>query len=299
MKYIVMECNFSYAVVLDEDGRFLNVANRHYEVGQTVTDVIELQSSQPVIQTKTKSHYKWIGSIAAMAACLILIVTAVFQFGISPYGSVYMTINPEVRIDVNKNDIVIDIDGLNEDGKTLVEDYNYRKKDLDLVMDELVDRAIEMGYLHEGGQITLKLDADSNEWVMTKSDSLNTRLSEHLTDKLSVAIEITNKQDNPSVTIPTDPSSDISGTNYSDSDYGDSSSSGTLKPSVEDNSDSGYDSQTNYDDTDYGPGNDGITDYDDSKNDGQLNYDEDNDDSNGGDDGDSNYVTDSDSGYGN
>ena len=45
-KYIVMEFHLSYAVVLDEDGRFLKVANRHYQVGQTVTDVIEMQIPQ-------------------------------------------------------------------------------------------------------------------------------------------------------------------------------------------------------------------------------------------------------------
>lgn len=278
MKYMVMECHLSYAVVLDEDGRFLNVANRHYEVGQTVTDVVEMQDSQPVIETKPKTHYKWIGSIAAMAACLMLIVTAVFQFGMNtPYGSVYMTINPEVQIDVNKNDVVIDIEGLNEDGRTLIEDYSYKKKDLDLVMDELIDLAIEMGYLHEGGQITLTLDADSNEWVVKKIDSLESHLNEHLTNKLSVTIDITNKKPESSgVTIPVGPESSTPDTNYGETDYGEttnSPSTNTTKPS-----DTTGPSQSDYDDTDYGPNNDGVTDYDDTdygpNNDGVTDYDD-------------------------
>lgn len=284
MKYMVMECHLSYAVVLDEDGRFLNVANRHYEVGQTVTDVVKMQDSLPVIKDKPKTHYKWIGSIAAMAACLVLIVTAVLQFGTStPYGSVYMTINPEVRIDVNKNDVVIAVEGLNEDGKTLIEDYSYKKKDLDLVMDELIDLAIKMGYLHEGGQITLTLDADSNEWVVKKSGSLESHLNEHLTDKLSVTIEITNKKpENSGVTIPIDPD-----TNYGDTDYGETTtpSADTTKPSE--------DGQTDYDDTDYGPNNDGVTNYEDSIGSGDSGY----GDNDYGDDGDSNYGDDGNSNY--
>lgn len=40
MKYIVMECHFSYAVLLDENGKFLKAANRGYHVGQTVTDPV-------------------------------------------------------------------------------------------------------------------------------------------------------------------------------------------------------------------------------------------------------------------
>lgn len=43
MKYLVMECHLGYAVVLDEKGEFIKVANMHYEVGQTVYDVIKMQ----------------------------------------------------------------------------------------------------------------------------------------------------------------------------------------------------------------------------------------------------------------
>ena len=308
MKYMVMECHLSYAVVLDEDGRFFNVANRHYEVGQTVENVIEMQDTQPVISAKPKTHYKWIGSIAAMAACLVLIVTAVFQFGASPYASVYMTINPEVRIDVNRQDIVVDIEGINEDGKALVEDYGYKKKGLDLVMDELVDRAIEMGFLHEGGQITLTLDADDNEWIVTKSGTLNTHLNEYLTDKLSVTIEITNNP--PEITIPIDPDTDYgdsdygettsepstetttpstgNGTDYEDTDYDDSDYEDSRNDGDTDYGDTDYDEDqtdydsdsedSDYDDTDYGPNNDGVTDYDDTdygpNSDGVTDYDD-------------------------
>ena len=49
MKYLVMECRPGYAVLLDEEGRFLKAANRNYQVGQTVTEVVEMRlaSSAP------------------------------------------------------------------------------------------------------------------------------------------------------------------------------------------------------------------------------------------------------------
>ena len=40
MKYLVMECGLSYAVVLDQDGRILKVPNLGYTVGQTLEDVL-------------------------------------------------------------------------------------------------------------------------------------------------------------------------------------------------------------------------------------------------------------------
>ena len=43
MSYLVMEVHPAYAVVLDEEGRFLKAANLRYQVGDTVRDIVELR----------------------------------------------------------------------------------------------------------------------------------------------------------------------------------------------------------------------------------------------------------------
>lgn len=287
MKYMVMECHFSYAVVLDEAGRFLKVANRHYEVGQTVTDIIEMQVPQPPAQEK--SNHRWIYSLTAMAACLILVVSMMFFQ--APYASVYLTINPEVRIDVSRNDTVVGVEGINADGMELLSGYDHRKKDLDTVMDELVDLAIEMGYLHEGGRITLSLDADE-AWVVSHGEHLNQHLNEHLTDRITVTIDVEQKQSAPApetapgetFVIPVNPG------NYGESDYGDD---------VSGNGDSGYSSDEG--DSGYDIPGDGQTDYDDSLDEEDSNYDSSSSDdaqssygNDSEDDGESNFGSDSD-----
>ena len=40
MKYLVMETHPAYAVLLDEEGRFLKAANLNYQVGDTVQNVV-------------------------------------------------------------------------------------------------------------------------------------------------------------------------------------------------------------------------------------------------------------------
>ncbi len=185
MKYMVMECHPAFAVVLDENGRFLKVANMHYEVGQTVTEVIEMK-----VPPKKKKH-RWVYSLTAAAACLLLAFTFFFQTGQAAYASVYLTINPEVRIDVDKKDTVTGLEAINEDGTFLVSGYDYSKKELNVVMDELVDRAIEMNYLREGGTVFLKLDAKDQKWVASHMESMGADLEEHLPEKLTVKVEIT------------------------------------------------------------------------------------------------------------
>ena len=160
MKYIVMECHKSYAILLDEEGRFCTAANLRYQTGQTVTEIVEMKEV-PAAAGKGQGR-KWAAALATVAACLALAVFSVFQFDQLPYASVYMTINPQVRIDVNRHDVVVGLEGLNEDGEMLIDGYEYQKKELDPVVDELVDRAIEMGYLSSGASITLELDAEDN-----------------------------------------------------------------------------------------------------------------------------------------
>lgn len=189
MKYMVMECHPGYAVVLDENGRFSKVANMRYEVGQTVTEVVEMAVPQGA--PAKKKNVKWLYSLAAVAACLLLILVPSLILPNMTYASVYMTINPEVRIDVNRSDMVVGLEGINADGEVLIEGYSYQKKDLDLVMDELVDYAIHMGFLHEGGKITLALDAEDDEWVGSHKDAIEKHLHSHLKEHLTVNIEIT------------------------------------------------------------------------------------------------------------
>lgn len=302
MKYLVMECRAAYAVVLGDDGAFQKVANMHYEVGQTVTDVIPLTLPEVTEQPKT-NHKRWISSFAAMAACLALTITSIFFTGQMPYASVYMTINPEVRIDVSRSDVVVGVKGMNADGAELLNGYDHKKKDLDTVMDELVDRAIDMGYLHEGGKIVLSLDGDE-EWIVSHETHLNQHLNEHLTDKITVTIDIGQKQpEQPAPTVPNGPIViPIGPDNYGDSDYddgetdydptdsadsgygqsdydGDDGQSDHEDPDSDytssDSGDSGY-GQSDYENSDYGESeDDGQTDYDDwSEDDGESEYEE-------------------------
>ena len=82
------------------------------------------------------------------------------------------------------------VEGTNPDGEVLTEGYEGRGKELEQVMDELTDRAVEMGWLHPGGQITLTLDAEDGDWVAAHSDSLPAHLNEYLDETLQVTIRV-------------------------------------------------------------------------------------------------------------
>ena len=184
MKYMVVECHPGYAVVLDDDGNFLKVANRKYEVGQLVTEVVAMQAPP------RKKTAKWVSTLVAAAACLALVLGLTLPGTHQPYASVYVKINPEVRIDVDKQDLVVGLTGVNQDGIALIEGYTYQNKHLDVVTDELVDRAIDMGYLKPEGRITVSLDSQDEAWVQNHSEAISSHLQTHLQERITVTIEI-------------------------------------------------------------------------------------------------------------
>lgn len=184
MKYMVVECHAAYAVVLDEEGGFRKVANLHYEVGQMVTDVVPMQ-----IPARRKMG-RWVTALVSAAACLALVLGLTLPGVHQPYASVYVKINPEVRIDVDKQDIVVGVEGVNQDGIDLLAGYDYREKHLDLVTDELVDKAIDMGYLQPDGQITISLDSQDEAWVQNHTQTISDQLQTHLQERIVVTIEI-------------------------------------------------------------------------------------------------------------
>lgn len=311
MSYLVIECHPGYAVLLDEEGRFLKAANLRYEVGQTVYDPVLMKETTE----RQRRTMRWISSgIAAIAACFLLFFGIhYYQKYLQPYSSIYLTINPTVQMDLNRQGTVVRLTGINEDGKALLEGYDSKGKDKVTVADELIDRAIEMGFLSEGGQVSFSIDSPDDALFQEYGTELRTKVTEHLDGRITITIEITNHQDGqgqespensssstpsqpsssqPESTLPSSPEPSRPGnvpptssgsTDYDDTDYdlNDNNSTNYVPPST----------STPPADTDYDPGDEGVANY----TDGNTDYDPSNgtdDDSDDDDDGDSGYDDD-------
>ena len=182
MEYLVMECGLSYAVVMDGTGRFWKVPNLGYTVGQTLEDVV-LLPERPTNPTLHKRLARW-GTMAA-CLCLLLLGSLVWQ---SPIGTVRMQINPDVQLSVNRFDRVVALEGLNEDGAALIDDYHAYGKGMKTVSDELADRAVELGYLSDGGQITLTAASEKDGWKTVAEEMLLLELEVHFERRITVTL---------------------------------------------------------------------------------------------------------------
>ena len=236
MKYLVMEARPSYAILLDEEGRFVRAANLHYEPGQTVEHIVPMRTRAP----KSKGVLIWLPGVLA-AACLVLMAAVLLRAPITPYASVYLTINPQVRIDVDRQSVARGLEGVNPDGQALVEGYDWKGKHLDQVTDELIDRAVDMGYLAPGGAITIDLEAEDEDWAVQTNQALQTHLEEYLQyQNLRVTVQV-----GQSVSIPVAPAATAAPTAVpspapNDSGYGDSAYGTPAATTAPQAGDSGY-----------------------------------------------------------
>ena len=265
MKYLVMETHPAYAVVLDEDGRFLKAANLRYQVGDTVQDIVELRTPQK----KVVPAWKPLSGLAAAAACLCLVFFGWYQPNYTAYGTLRIQINPDVEMTVSRTDRVLDLEGLNADGEDLIEEYDYQGKDRETAANELVERAIDMGYLSDGETVSITVSSTDADWQAREETQVRTQLEARYGETIVIRLgsdpapEVTPPQaDPPEIVIPvTPPAAAEDATDYGDTDYG---------PNA--------DGATDYADTDHGPYTDGVTDYEDWD-EGSDDGDEDDDDS--------------------
>ena len=188
MKYIVMEVKRSYAVLLDEDGRFVTAANLRYEVGQIVENPVLMIDSGD----NQKKKKRLITGFAAVLTLLILLFAALLCFDCytHSYAYFFFTLNPLVKILVKKRGRVIDLDDLNDDGEDLIEDYRYWGRKKTEVIEDLIDRAYEMHYLSGRDTVVLEIDAPDDKSFEKYKSELTAYKNLYTAENSSLTVEI-------------------------------------------------------------------------------------------------------------
>ncbi len=156
-------------------------------------------------------------------------------------GTLILSVNPEIKICYDENGLVEAVEGVNDDGKKIVEDFSdYIGKEARTVVSELVTKIGAAGYFveeveGERKQVIIEIEKGSAiPYDGFIDEVVNDVKKATDTNRWYSPIDVRNE-------------TDYGYTHYIDTDYGD-----------------GNDSITDYHDTDYGPDNDGVTDYHDT-----------------------------------
>jgi hypothetical protein len=145
MKGVVLEKKNNMYTILTEEGDYVK---KRYGGSYSVGEEID-------VKIQPKINYK---SFAAAAAVLVLIGILALNTFIIPYGYAEVAINPSVELGYNRLYNIVKSEGLNEDGKILMQNAKKIKgMKLEDAVSYLIDEADRGGYIKENEENYLVL----------------------------------------------------------------------------------------------------------------------------------------------
>lgn len=167
---VVLEIKERTCTVLTADGQFREIKKKaNYRPGQEITMPGEV--------------YR--GKYYLVAACLLFFLAAATLWGgwmMTPAVAAYVSldINPSVEMALDKENMVIAIDSLNDDGKYLIEGLTLKGLSLEVAIENIVRSAVNKEYIISGednvvvAAVTpLETDASRVEMLVTESIRLS------------------------------------------------------------------------------------------------------------------------------
>lgn len=94
-----------------------------------------------------------------------------------------LDVNPGVRVYVDEDNIVIGLEATNEDGEDIVKEINFENIDYEAVVEEIIDKLEEEGYLEE----------ETNS-ILVSMEKKEIEISEKINEKINKAFEKHGKQ---------------------------------------------------------------------------------------------------------
>ncbi len=139
-----------------------------------------------IVMKKEKRSLPYIKYFAAAAACLLLVLGGILSFRIydmnySIDSTVSLDVNPSIQITANKKERILDVVGLNEDGKKVIGDMDFKGSDLDVAVNAIIGSMLRNGYLNDLANSIL-ISVDNSDPAV--SSALQERLTQEVNSLL-------------------------------------------------------------------------------------------------------------------
>lgn len=143
---VVFEIKGKHAIVMTDKGDFIKVyAENSWEKGSIVNII-----SNNLI-------YKQISA----AACFILVMFLAGYSFLKPSSYIEININPDIEFTLNRYSKIIKVNGLNKDGRMILENLNLWGKNIDNGIEILYDRMNSEGILTDDKNLNIIVISDS------------------------------------------------------------------------------------------------------------------------------------------
>ena len=135
MKVLVMEINNNRAIVLSKEGIFSSIKDKGYKVGERTEINNRISGLREMLNKKR---------LVAMVTVLALAIASSVGFAYlynTPYSYASVDINPSLTIDLNIFDRVVNINGVNSEGKGLSDELELKNMNLAGAVEFILEKA--------------------------------------------------------------------------------------------------------------------------------------------------------------
>lgn len=161
MKYTVMQCCKGYAVLMDEESRFIFAANKNYEVGQLVTNPF-IMANDKYCERNISAVIKFVSSAVACIALITGIGYSYYARNLKTYSVVTISSDSNISMKLNKSGKVICLESDTDDGKEIIEKTSVKGMDKLTATNEILQTEISEGYISNGDTIDVYVSGSND-----------------------------------------------------------------------------------------------------------------------------------------
>ena len=142
--------------------------------------------SEVISMNKANKIKLWAKKWAALVAVFALVLTATFANGFydvvkAEETRVTLDVNPSIEISLNKNDRVLDVKPLNDDGRVILGEMDLKNADLDVAVNALLGSMFKNGYLNDmANSILVSVDGQSTEKAGQVQNDVSSQIDNYM-----------------------------------------------------------------------------------------------------------------------
>lgn len=177
MRAVIVEIKNNRAAALTQDGQIIKIKNKNYMIGQ-VTELKRDKAAKP------RKKLVWATSAAAVI-CTFSVGAWMF---FSPYTYVSLDVNPSIEYSVNRFDLVLSAEGVNEDGENILINLNLQYKPITDAVNDTVNEIENQGYFEgeEPGGVIIATSSEDEEGAQDLADELQDEIDEELDEDVEI-----------------------------------------------------------------------------------------------------------------
>lgn len=167
--------NFGTIIELAQDGAIVMVSDCDFVLIRKQKGMFlgqQVMFTGEDIKNPKQVNLRKVSAVAGIAAVLMVILIAVFQFGrTSPidrtYAFVDIDINPSLELLIDRKNLVVGINTINKDAETLLADNDLKGMTVDDAIEKIYEFAHDRGFVYEDKEnlilISLALNSDADK----------------------------------------------------------------------------------------------------------------------------------------